>query len=368
MKIINLSNSICKLTFNLIFNLSKSNDIRFFAIGKDITKTDQQGIETRAKRTQRLLDNDFKPVDVLKELYNLVINPTEKKIDLAIDTTNWKTRGKDTNILMISAIIPKKDIAFPIVYKDLNKAGNPNCEEKVEIVKQCIEIIPPEDINYILCDGAFLGSQFVHFLHDTSINFIIRIRTNMKFVISGEECVTKDLFDDLKLKEHRLFATYYYGICIHLIGLKYRNDKGNEELLIIMTNDRLSTADLILKKYRKRWKIETLFGYYKTRGFNIENSKTTSSKRIENLIFLMSLSMLLIFKMAEKYKNRIYNKKNSESQNYTYSFFRIGIEAIKQYFSDFLYIINSIFELIESFYLEKTLIYKQKLKAVYNYS
>lgn len=46
--------------------------------------------------------------------------------------------------------------------------------------------------------------------------------------------------------------------------------------------------------YKKRFKIETLFGDLKSRGFNIHRTKVSDPERVKNLLLLACLAFILV--------------------------------------------------------------------------
>ena len=50
--------------------------------------------------------------------------------------------------------------------------------------------------------------------------------------------------------------------------------------------------DHVLDLYKTRWSIETAFGFFKSRGFNLEDTHLTQAKRIELLLAVLALSLM----------------------------------------------------------------------------
>jgi sporulation-control protein spo0M len=44
--------------------------------------------------------------------------------------------------------------------------------------------------------------------------------------------------------------------------------------------------------YKKRWEIESMFGALKSKGFNLEESKISESKKIEKLMAFLSIAFV----------------------------------------------------------------------------
>ncbi len=60
------------------------------------------------------------------------------------------------------------------------------------------------------------------------------------------------------------------------------------EWLIIASNRESKKA---LRRYRKRWAIECLFGNTKTRGFNIEDTRITNPDKLDLWLAIIALTM-----------------------------------------------------------------------------
>ena len=58
--------------------------------------------------------------------------PEKNNLILVMDRTNWKLGGKDINILILG--ISYKNIAFPLMFKMLDKRGNSNTAERIALI------------------------------------------------------------------------------------------------------------------------------------------------------------------------------------------------------------------------------------------
>jgi len=63
-----------------------------------------------------------------------------ENLSLCIDRTNRKLGQADINILMLG--ITYQGVAFPLLFKMLNKRGNSNTCERVEIIEHFIQMWP----------------------------------------------------------------------------------------------------------------------------------------------------------------------------------------------------------------------------------
>jgi hypothetical protein len=111
------------------------------------------------------------------------------------------------------------------------------------------------------------------------------------------------------------------------------------ELLLLVTIKRPSRALII---YARRWereqpagcglvskKIETLFGAFKTRGYNLEDTHMTDVKRSERLFALLVLTLVWAVRVGEF----VSSLRPSEIKKHGYaqwSVFRRGLDCLKQ--------------------------------------
>lgn len=71
---------------------------------------------------------------------------------LSMDRTNWKFGEENINALVIG--ITYKKVAFPILFKLLDKRGNSNCEERIEIMQRFIRLFGRESIACLVADRS----------------------------------------------------------------------------------------------------------------------------------------------------------------------------------------------------------------------
>ena len=63
-----------------------------------------------------------------------------ENLSLCIDRTKWKLGQADINILMLG--ITYQGVAFPLLFKMLNKRGKLNTREWIELIERFIQIWP----------------------------------------------------------------------------------------------------------------------------------------------------------------------------------------------------------------------------------
>ena len=216
------------------------------------------------------------------------------KIILTMDRTNWKWGKCHINILVIGIVYKK--IAIPIFWHNLGKAGNSNTDERISIVTKVIKYIGIERIEHILGDREFIGEKWFEWLINSNINFVIRIKSNLlvgKCIKDPLPLPVATLFRRLKNCK-KIYIKQSFWIRKHKVFLSAsRSPEG--ELLIVASPIFLINA---LEVYKKRWEIETLFSYLKSKGFRLEDTHMTNIERIEKLFFILSIAFCWAYKIG----------------------------------------------------------------------
>ncbi len=135
--------------------------------------------------------------------------PEKGPLVLVMDRTNWKFAESNINILMLGVCY--KNVAFPLLFRMLDKRGNSNTGERIALVKDFIAWFGRERIDSVLADREFIGEDWLRFLNQEKIRYYIRIRNNFKvFSRKGHTQVTAwHLFNNLKVGELRHYERMY---------------------------------------------------------------------------------------------------------------------------------------------------------------
>ena len=106
------------------------------------------------------------------------------------------------------------------------------------------------------------------------------MRGNMEVLTRGKKVKALWLFNHLPLNTafHYPKIVQVKGCRVYLSGMRYINDEGNLEFLIVASFERHPNT---LDFYKQRWQIETMFKAFKTAGFNIENTHLTDYYRLD---------------------------------------------------------------------------------------
>lgn len=248
------------------------------------------------RRIQRFMASAVLPMEwVAKFIFALL--PHQGPLILVMDRTNWKLGKSNINILMLG--IAYKNVAFPLMFRMLDKRGNSSTCERIAMVRDFISWFGRGRIDCLLADREFVGEHWLDFLNQENIRYHIRIRNNFKvFSPRKQKKVTAwHLFNNLSVGE---FKHYQHIVRInqqlcYLSGTKMIKD-GKIQYLILVSFNR---PDQALEYYGMRWQVETLFRGLKSSGFNIEDTHVIALHRLEKLMMLVIMAFVWCYRIGD---------------------------------------------------------------------
>ncbi len=214
---------------------------------------------------------------------------------LSMDRTNWKLGVLHLNLLMLCIVAGP--ISFPLLWIGLSKngqgkghgaprtgrAGNTNTPERIALMRQFVALFGAESCLCLRADREFASADFLNYLEGAKLSYQLRLKRDILVTDSrGEPACADYLFRDCKVQEER--------------RLGFRRVLGK---IRFVTGTRLASGDFLilvsdgerpLAEYTLRWGIETMFGAFKTRGFNLEATHITDPIRLSRLLCLLALA------------------------------------------------------------------------------
>ena len=253
--------------------------------------------DTNLRRIQRFLAKFALDLDVVaKIIFSLL--PEKTGLVLSMDRTNWKFGEVNINILMLG--VTYKGIAFPLIFKLLDKRGNSNWEERRDIVLRFIRLFGHDCIDSLVADREFIGKEWIGFLNNMRIRYYIRIRQN--FYVQNPKksapCRAWWLFNDLKVGQEKFYPMLFLikGEYVYLAGSRIKNSDGIAELQILIC---FNKPELGISTYKKRWEIETCFRAMKSSGFNIEDTHMRDIDRIARLTAMVCIALVWAYLVGD---------------------------------------------------------------------
>ena len=242
---------------------------------------------------------------------------------LSIDRTNWKYGKRHINILTLGVVVNK--VAIPIAWKVLpqkSKRGNSNAKQRITLFKRVLKLLSAEDISVLTMDREFGGHQWLKWLDDHDVAFVVRIKNNilidgqaakkLPFTRKGRSSCRKDVMG-LKL----YFAS------------KVIQSKGRRDSHLYVLSNRFEGRKA-LALYRQRWGIEQMFSHLKKRGFNLEATHMNEADKLEKLFAIVTVAFLFSYAWG------CHLRKNQSQSAATKrkSIFRLGLENILRMLSN----------------------------------
>jgi Transposase DDE domain len=249
-------------------------------------------IDSHYKRIQRffrLYDLDF--AEMAQAVVNLMAIP--EPWVLSLDRTEWQFGGAIFNILMLAVV--HEGVAFPVAWSMLDKRGNSDSTERMNLVNGFLERFGEHQIACLTADREFVGKDWLNYLlSDPLTPFRIRIRENHTLRQGGRVLKVSVVFQDLKPGESKVLRDkrQLWGQWVYIAALRLED----QSLLVVATQKAPQSA---IKDYAQRWSVETLFGILKTRGFCLESTHLVDSERLSKLLALLSLALCWAFLVGE---------------------------------------------------------------------
>ena len=164
------------------------------------------------------------------------------------------------------------------------------------------------------------------FLNENNIPFAIRVKESLSIVLeNGKVCSLRTL---LRHRRARSVVHCFEGR-LHETATPVRvaiKQLKTDEWLIVMTNR--GNAAAVLNAYRKRWRIECLFGDAKTRGLNLEDTRLTHPGKLATLLGILAMAIGWAYRCATQTMGHraIARKTHGRREK---SWFRVGLDALR---------------------------------------
>ncbi len=244
---------------------------------------------------------------------------------IAIDRSEWQLGTKWVNVLMLS--VAYKGVSIPLFWTVSTQKGCSDDAERREILHKFIDEFGVRSIRFVTADREFCSKQWLEFLIANKISYRLRIKANYQITTARGALV----------RASRLCRTLKIGERIELRGKRWLWNqevfvavcrKPDGDNVLVISNE---PSGRILLEYGERWKIETLFGILKTRGFRLEDTHLTEIERIAKLLSLLSIAVCWAM-LAGELEVEVVPLKTKKHGNLEKSVFRLGFETLRNCF------------------------------------
>lgn len=280
--------------------------------------------QSNYRRIQRFFSGFEIDPDAIARLV-LFLTPKERLL-LILDRTQWQLGQQDLNILVLA--VAYRGMAFPVVWTVLPTRGGSNTQQRITLLTLVLRIVPAERIEALLADREFIGKEWLAFLREKKIPFIIRIKGNLR-VTSRRGCIVPaaSLFTSLRLEQSTILRgrRSLCGERLYVAGKRILGRNKKPELLLVITSGDPRQA---LETYARRWEIETLFGGLKSRGFDLEATHLCRPERLEKLLACLALATIWAHHVGEWVHTIVQPIKRKKHKRRDKSFFRLGLDHL----------------------------------------
>jgi hypothetical protein len=220
-------------------------------------------------------------------------------------------------------------VAYPLVWKMLDKKGNSDSEERMDLFDRFQKIFPEAQIAFLCGEREFVGQEWLSYLLiEPTISFRLRIRHSDKISNGKRKLRASVVFAHLEAGQAEVLSgrRWVWGRSVYVAGLRLEDG----ELLIVVADNSPKT---IIADYRQRWSIETLFGMFKTKGFCLESTHFTDAERLSKLVALITLALCWAIKTGE-WLHQHHPVKIKKHGRPAQSIFRYGLDFLRSIVTD----------------------------------
>ncbi|BFM38141.1 IS4 family transposase [Synechocystis sp. LKSZ1] len=249
-----------------------------------------KGFESEAKpsSSEKRLSRFFADFDLdYQEIAQMVV--TWMKIPqpwvLSLDRTTWEFGNTCHNLLVLALV--HEGIAYPLMWEMLDKKGNSNQRERIELMERFSVLFPDAAVAFLAGDREFIGQVWTFYLLlEPQQSFRLRIRKTDKITHDGKTLAAGTLLAHLQVGEKQRLSgsCKVWGCAVMVEALRLPDG----QLLTVVAP--VGTSEP-LQDYAQRWNIETWFGAFKTRGFCIESTHFKDPERLSKLFALLTLAL-----------------------------------------------------------------------------
>jgi hypothetical protein len=217
-------------------------------------------------------------------------------------------------------------VGIPICFEFLDKKGNSNQAERIDLLSQFVEWFGLKRIGLLLADREFIGEDWLAYLEGQGVAYCIRVRNNTLVQMGDVVYSANDLLELYAQKTFEQVEVMKQKVNLSLKRLKVEAGEKPDHLVLI-TNVAVRQA---LSKYRKRWTIEVFFQSLKKRGFDLEVSHLDQAYRMKKLFALCCIAFVICLQVGiHQHRNvkAIPTYSHGYKQN---SFFRVGKDCLER--------------------------------------
>jgi Transposase DDE domain len=189
--------------------------------------------------------------------------------------------GSSNTCLMISVLW--NGHAFPVVWV-VKKGKKGHFPENMHLdLLNLLRTILPKNCRFVLLgDGEFDGKRLRALCDEAGFEYVLRTSTDRQVNDGVENC----RFDQIAPPEGH--EVWFLASATESSNGVVWHGAGHENPIYLLTN--LDLGEMACEYYKRRFKIESMFKLFKSRGFLLDKTQITCPERISRLIIVAALA------------------------------------------------------------------------------
>jgi hypothetical protein len=213
---------------------------------------------------------------------------------LLLDGTKWDFG--DHHLHLLTLCITIGDVAIPIWWEDIEKAGHSSEQERIDYLKSVLQTYQLQNMT-LIADREYIGYQWFKELKRQDIRFVIRVKEGIyhEWINKAQGLSWQQLKAKAKKKAKGKKVSKRFnldGLELHYIILKNPRPEADDELIYLLSDYKSPTE--AARIYRLRWQIEVCFKHLKTNGLNLEQMSVRGKEKRH----LMMAMVILVYILA----------------------------------------------------------------------
>ena len=180
-----------KCLTEMIKGIVASSSVQVSKIARSFNSSAQP--ESVHTQIYRFLENeDLSNVEVARWTAKILALSRISSWTLVIDRTNWKYGKKHNNLLVLGVLF--KNVFVPLISDNLGdtrKSGNSSMGDRMTILDTFKEAFPDQHIKEIIGDREFVGDDWLDYLNDKSISYVLRLKENWSVIYDEDNKITR---------------------------------------------------------------------------------------------------------------------------------------------------------------------------------
>ena len=198
---------------------------------------------------------------------------------LILDGTKWEDGEQTTHLMTLCVLVG--DVAVPVWWEDLCKAGHSSQEERTEMLKRAMKRYGLSGMT-LLADREYTGTEWFKFLLSSGLYFVVRVKEGIYHeAVNGAKGPGWSRLKQRakgKAKGKKVSKRICLGgMDLHYIILKNPRPKADDDLIFMVSN--LPSPAQAARLYEWRWQIEVCFKHLKSNGINLEQMNVRGKEK-----------------------------------------------------------------------------------------